>query len=350
MDISVYIAELLYEHDCVIVTGFGGFICNYKPAYIHPVLHTVSPPSKAISFNRHLRSNDGLLMSLIAERNGVSFNEASEMIQGWVNSSAAMLKKGEQIILPKIGKFQNDIERNLQFEPDTNINYLKQSFGLRTIIAEPILRGQGISFTEKFRDETKHVLVERKIWRMAAAVFLVAALTVLAQLMFSGVQIQQLNLDEASVFNCVNHVFKAQEPEMKLLPVELNSTAPLVVDSTNASNADLIDSAITATISVISQQPAVVQSTIPAQEEKTLPVASSSEHNYYIIVGAFAEDKNVEAAKQRVHEKFPNAEILIERKNGLTKLGYLAGSNYTSAKEQLKKAQQDDASFWLMKK
>jgi len=48
MDISSYISELLFEHDCVIIPNFGGFICNYKPADIHPIQNTVSPPAKAI--------------------------------------------------------------------------------------------------------------------------------------------------------------------------------------------------------------------------------------------------------------------------------------------------------------
>ncbi|MDP3003404.1 MAG: hypothetical protein Q8N38_09780, partial [Bacteroidales bacterium] len=34
VDITAFIRELLFGHDCVIVPGFGGFIGNYTPAHI----------------------------------------------------------------------------------------------------------------------------------------------------------------------------------------------------------------------------------------------------------------------------------------------------------------------------
>ncbi|NLA48282.1 MAG: hypothetical protein GX876_02335, partial [Bacteroidales bacterium] len=61
MDITSFIRELLFSHDCVIVPGFGGFVGNYAPARIDRATSTFYPPSKQISFNRNLRNNDGLL-------------------------------------------------------------------------------------------------------------------------------------------------------------------------------------------------------------------------------------------------------------------------------------------------
>ena len=52
MKMETYISELLYRHDCVILPGLGGFITNYRSAQIHPVSHTLRPPSKSISFAR----------------------------------------------------------------------------------------------------------------------------------------------------------------------------------------------------------------------------------------------------------------------------------------------------------
>ena len=44
MKIEEHISELLFEHDCVIVPDFGGFVCNYAPARIDPVKHLFEPP------------------------------------------------------------------------------------------------------------------------------------------------------------------------------------------------------------------------------------------------------------------------------------------------------------------
>ena len=73
MKLEQYISKLLYQYDCVIVPGLGGFVANYKSATIQPVQNTFSPPSKGISFNKNLNNNDGLLANFIAQEETVSF-------------------------------------------------------------------------------------------------------------------------------------------------------------------------------------------------------------------------------------------------------------------------------------
>lgn len=341
MDISTFISDLLLEHDCVIIPGFGGFICNYKPAEIHPILHTVSPPSKAISFNRNLKSNDGLLINFIAKGSNVSFLEAAEVVNTWVKSSMGLLKKGEEVLLRKIGKLHHDIEGNLLFEPDESTNYLKSSFGLRTLTVAPIMRGKVIDFTEKFQQETKHVATSKKPWRMAAMILLLAGIATLAQLMWTGVEIKRLNLDEANVFSFMNRIFKAEEPEVKPLPVEIIIPVT-VLDTAMVENSEAV---VTENTFVTPQTEE--SNPVPVQEESSF---TASPHTYYVMIGAFAEEKNIEAANLRLQQKFPDSIILIERGKRLTKLGFSAGNNFYKAKAQLESAQEEDASYWLLKK
>ena len=35
MRLDLFLAELLYDHDCVIVPGFGGLVANYRPAKLN---------------------------------------------------------------------------------------------------------------------------------------------------------------------------------------------------------------------------------------------------------------------------------------------------------------------------
>jgi len=58
-DISAYIRELLFRHDCVIIPGFGAFIGNYFPSQVDRNDGLFYPPSRRITFNRHLTGNDG---------------------------------------------------------------------------------------------------------------------------------------------------------------------------------------------------------------------------------------------------------------------------------------------------
>ena len=67
-----YISDLLFLHDCVIIPDFGGFICNYRSAYIDADSGVICPPGKDILFNRNLTHNDGLLVNWIADKENIS--------------------------------------------------------------------------------------------------------------------------------------------------------------------------------------------------------------------------------------------------------------------------------------
>jgi cell division septation protein DedD len=135
-----HISKLLYQHDCVIVPDLGGFIANYYPARIHPVLHTFSPPSRNLVFNASLRNNDGLLADSIRTEMGISFTEAVNLIAGEVAHIREKLDKGEQFSFSQIGNLYFDREKNLQFSPDTSVNYLSDSFGLTSFTSPAIKR------------------------------------------------------------------------------------------------------------------------------------------------------------------------------------------------------------------
>lgn len=323
MEISTYIGELLFEHDCVVIPNFGGFICNYRSADIHPVQNTISPPSKAISFNRNLQSNDGLLITYLAQRRGISFEAATNEVNGWVAASQSMLKGGNALVLPKIGKLTTNIEGNIQFQPFNEVNYLKSSFGLRTIIAYPVTRiARQIDFTEKFISEIKqgNVQPKRRVWSIAASVLLVVSFMALAELMWMGVEVKQLHLNEAGVFGFMGRMFNHTEPEIAPLPVTIEravETAPV---------------------------------TEPVAEATTITAPADNSTTYYIIIGAFKEDKNIEAARLQLQQKFPDSIILVEKTNRLTRLGYSVGHNEASAQQQLDEARHSEPAYWLMKK
>jgi hypothetical protein len=348
MDISPYISSLLLEHDCVIVPGLGGFVCNYRSSDIHPIRHTISPPSKAISFNKNLKQNDGLLIQHIAENSGIASSAATAMVSDWVNTATGLLKNKEQVVISKVGVLAADIEANIQFFPNEEVNYLKSSFGLRTITVPPVMRGKEIEFTEKFRAETKHIGTARKPWRVAAAIALLVMLGVLAQLMYSGKQIASLNLSESGVFNTVNSIFKIDEPEFNPIPIETVS-----VSSDEGTEPVLSEESVNVDIEIPEGSTNDTEQVVvpPLNESVSLSESASDEPTYYVMIGAFVEEKNMEAAKQRLQQKYPDSAILIEKGRRLTKFGYSVGHNYQEAVRQLRVAQQeDDSTIWLLRK
>ncbi|MFN4299316.1 MAG: SPOR domain-containing protein [Thermaurantimonas sp.] len=130
MTINEHIINLLYSYDCVIIPGFGGFVARYFPAEIQEGTYMFRPPSKRISFNARLKENDGLVAHYISQKEGISYQEALQMLEITVRSWNRILESGNKIHLEGIGKIYTDSEGNLQFTPALEANFLTSSYGL----------------------------------------------------------------------------------------------------------------------------------------------------------------------------------------------------------------------------
>ena len=54
-NIHKILKNLFYEHDCIIIPEFGGFILNYESAYLNQKNNSFIPPRKTISFNKVIK-------------------------------------------------------------------------------------------------------------------------------------------------------------------------------------------------------------------------------------------------------------------------------------------------------
>ena len=175
MDLISYIRELLLKHDCVIIPEFGGFIGNYKPAQIDKDSHAFFPPQKMISFNRNLSQNDGLLIGKISERDSISYDEAKSVVEDFVRTLKARLANGETVVFEQIGSFSNNREGNVLFEPDRNVNYNLDAYGLSSFKYEP-LHDYGVEHSIKSEPSYSKKISRKKIWWSAAVIIPAAAL------------------------------------------------------------------------------------------------------------------------------------------------------------------------------
>jgi hypothetical protein len=135
-----YIQELLYRYNCVVIPEFGALLTHVKPAYIDAPAHTLYPPSKVLSFNSQLQSNDGLLISYMAEAEKKSYEEVQLRWAEWVKGWKAQLKNGETLVFENIGSFKPTSEGRLVFQPSKHTNFLTASFGLSPVVSKPVLR------------------------------------------------------------------------------------------------------------------------------------------------------------------------------------------------------------------
>jgi hypothetical protein len=146
-----YISELLYRYECVIVPDFGGFIVNNKSATIDSINHILSPPFKQITYNSHLKNNDGLLANYIASVDKISYECALNYIRFEIEDWHKKLKNTD-IDVEGVGSFSL-VNNKLHFEPQKTVNYLTSSYGLSGVISKKIKREehvkQELKLTEK---------------------------------------------------------------------------------------------------------------------------------------------------------------------------------------------------------
>jgi hypothetical protein len=142
MQIERITGKLLFEHNCVIVPGLGGFVANPSGATVHPGRHTFSPPYKAVLFNRSLTANDGLLVNAVAIELKMSYNDALQAIGVFAKAALNSLSQKGKVVFPDLGYLQADIEGNIYFTQDTTTNYLLEAFGLDEFQSLPVVNAE----------------------------------------------------------------------------------------------------------------------------------------------------------------------------------------------------------------
>ena len=149
-----YIEELLYRYNCVVVPEFGAFLTQKKSAVIDEATHTFYPPSKLISFNEQLSSNDGLLVSYKANAESKTYEEILQQTLEVAKEWKRKLRSGERLTFSNIGELWLNREGKIQFQPSFQVNYLTSSFGFSSFVSIPVTR-------EVLKEEV--VAVEEKI-------------------------------------------------------------------------------------------------------------------------------------------------------------------------------------------
>lgn len=266
MDITAYIRELLFGHDCVIVPGFGGFIGNYSPARIDKNSGTFFPPVKQISFNRNLNHNDGLLVGRISESAKMNYADARNLVEEFVNDIKRKLTKGEKVGFDKIGSFINNHEGNVQFEPDRDANYHLDSYGLTSFQIAPLesydVRRKVLKFKDK--EPLKHTSLRKVLWRAAVIIPLLVAVIVVPL----TTDILKTKVQSTSMNPLANIEF-----ENNRQAVDQSKSAETVLSSNQTPPAE---------------KTIVTESAVPVNEEKALP----AEEVYCLIAGSFQSENN----------------------------------------------------------
>lgn len=145
MNLDKYLEDLLFRNECVTIPNFGSFISSLNSAKANSD-GMFMPPSKSISFNNKIQKNDGILANYISETNGISFDEAMDIIKLNVSNFKNDILNKKEIVFNKIGviSINNNV---LEFESSKSVNYLKEAYGLSNLSSSLIKRKQKSNFS-----------------------------------------------------------------------------------------------------------------------------------------------------------------------------------------------------------
>ena len=127
------IIQLLLRHNCVVVPGFGGFVAKQVAAELDFSKGLMSPPKKALLFNRFLLADDGLFLAEYARQYGLYYDDAKTQLTLHTDALQRQLLSGETIKLAKLGTFSRQIDGQISFEQDRFFNLLLSSYGLNQL-------------------------------------------------------------------------------------------------------------------------------------------------------------------------------------------------------------------------
>lgn len=159
MKIARYVGELLFDYECVVIPGLGGFIAEDKSVTVNKVTDKFSPPYRKIHFNLHLRANDGLLVNFVAQQENIDYKVAKQRVDKFVFLCKNALDAGKKINFKHIGSIYNDPEKNIVFDQDHSINYNAESFGMSSLVSPSIRR---VSDEEKVKRVVKSAIDNTK--------------------------------------------------------------------------------------------------------------------------------------------------------------------------------------------
>lgn len=380
-NIEKIISELLYNNDCVIVPGFGGFVTVYKPATILPKQHVMLPPSREIGFNKKLVNNDGLLANEIAMKKGLTFDQTLQIIQERVAFYQSELTKVKRLEITNIGVLYVDKDDNYRFMPDESKNFLKKSFGLNKIYLDKVAAKKEEIASHETTHETKVIPIKKEekkpvAWRKIAgvaamALFLLGGYWLGSKMDESNTSLAMLNPFSEHKKNTITTNYQkdknrvdwknnTDKEEISLDEVINNTNNPTVkysfIDGINdgliiRTDKDKITPTSSEKNENTSEKVEVIKSATNTVNTASATTKNDAEspYNYYIVAGAFQERINADKLVNKLKKKGFNAHIFAKK----NKLNYVCFDGYASkseAKAALSSAKMITPSAWIKAK
>lgn len=385
MKIARYISDLLFEYECIVIPGFGGFITKEVPAQIHPVQNHFIPPTKDVVFNVHLKANDGLLINHIARSEKIIYSEAKKRVEGFVAKCEEALNNGKRIRFRKIGMVFLNEDGYKTFEINKTQNYLADSFGLKSFISPPIKRSPGgrplhkqvptdrkpkeVSNKEQAANKIKPPDGKPRYIRINISAIIILGLLI-SFLIFRFSTVKEYYNNYSSLipffYSNPNQYLIDNYEELKVdkffgLRNKINLSNEINLNSEDKSPAIAHDP-IENTETKISTESDIKTTEESTETLLTNPIKTESDKadvvnevisspQYYIIAGSFKTIANADKYMLQLKQKGFNADVVGKNKFDNYRVYFNSYTSFAEANEQLAIVRRDEiADAWILKK
>ena len=150
-DVLSVLPGMFWDHDCVMLPGLGGFVCNPRSAWYDEAKRQIVPPSRDVLFNARLTTNDGLVANELMAKRGVMYPEALKAVEALVEHLQQQLEAGTTVELPGLGKLYREEDQQVRFMADAEFERMLQSFGHASIplVAREVAAPKPVTATSK---------------------------------------------------------------------------------------------------------------------------------------------------------------------------------------------------------
>ena len=405
MKIAKYIGDLIYDYECVIIPGFGGFISSEKSAVVNQLTNQFSPPYKHVHFNVHLKANDGLLINYVAQCEGITFKEAKYKIEHFVLLCQEALKEDKKINFSNIGYIYSDEQKNIVFRQDKSVNYNVDAFGLSNFVSPAIRRPNSEEKIKKAFSKKKTVTegnkkrkdkrvpleagsigranMRRKSFVKGSLVFLLLILFAFSAYFGIGNRHEMLNYwdnNKAKIpllYNNPSDYLAANAGNLNLEKIGVNQAnwisslfdlnkKPTVYKIANYKYADYQDAGLMAETEM--EEPVLVktENETPSAElnnftepetinqpvkEKVSSLASVNKNSIFIIAGSFKSEVNAKRLVAELKQQGYGAELVGTSSNGMFRVAYMGFESMLDAKNSLIAVREEsNPQAWILKK
>jgi cell division septation protein DedD len=340
-DISGLIRELLLKHDCVIVPGFGAFIGNYFPARTDRKEGLFEPPSRKITFNRHLTGNDGLLIGHVSSVFGIGYAAAREIVSEWSDDLRRKIMSDKPVTIDLLGTFTLNYERAIVFEPDLSVNYLLSSYGLSAYYRQPV---SGFDVRKKALERRIKPAVSQPSMRslLARAAVIGPILIALALVPFND-KIFKSNIEESNL----NPLAKA-ELEFNREQIDAEKTATVIFSAPDTVMIQTPVSTPAVTPAVPVQVPAEPAARPAQTPVRRAPAVVVEEYRYLVIIGSFKGEENALTMVEELRRHGFDPEV-AGGPDGYLRVGAQAFPTLDEAKVVLEKLRKEYPGAWVYK-